>query len=280
MNCERVAREELLEGYLLGRLSDEDRDSFERHFFECERCLKDLQMLEAIQGGLPRVDAAPAAAKALTSFRWLSVAGLAATIILTVGSLLWMRPLSSPRAPGMTETRPPSQAAPTEASPTPTPTPTPTPAPPLPAGASLEQLARVEPPAYQPLTLRGASDEATSRFQAGMARYQRADYPAAVAELRGAATLAPDAAHIRFFLGIAHLMAGQDIAAVSELRATTALGDSPYLEEAHWYLAKALLRLKRPAAAEAELRTLIQLQGTGASEARTLLAAITRLNER
>jgi tetratricopeptide (TPR) repeat protein len=278
MNCERVAREELLEGYLLGRLSDEDRNSFERHFFECERCLKDLQMLQAIQGELPRVDAVPAPAKALTSVRWLSVAGLAATIILTVGSLLWMRPLSSPRIPGMTETRPRSQAESTEASPTPTPTPTP--APPRPAGPSLEQLARVEPPPYQPLTLRGASDEATSRFQAGMARYQRADYPAAVAELRGAATLAPDAAHIRFFLGISHLMAGQDIAAIAELRATTALGDSPYLEEAHWYLAKALLRQNRLAAAEAELRTLIRLQGTGAREARTLLAAITRLSER
>jgi hypothetical protein len=113
-----------------------------------------------------------------------------------------------------------------------------------------------------------------------MARYQHADYPAAVAELRGAAALAPDAAHIRFFLGISQLMAGQDTGAISELRATTALGDSAYLEEAHWYLAKALLRQKRLAAAEVELRTLIQLQGTGASEARTLLAAIKRLNER
>jgi tetratricopeptide (TPR) repeat protein len=280
MNCERVAREELLEGYLLGRLSDEDRDSFERHFFECERCLNDLRLLEAIQRELPRVDAdaASSPATASSSLRWLSLAGLAAAIILAVGSLLWMRPLSSPRVPGMTETRPRSQAEPAEASPSQSPSATP--APPLPAGPSLEQLARVEPPPYQPLTLRGAPDEATSRFQAGMARYQRADYPAAVAELEGAATLAPDAAHIRFFLGIAHLMAGQDIAAVSELSATTALGDSPYLEEAHWYLAKALLRLKRPAAAEAELRTLIQLQGTGASEARTLLAAITRLDER
>ena len=93
------------------------------------------------------------------------------------------------------------------------------------------------------------------------------------------AALAPDAAHIRFFLGISHLMAGQDIAAIAELRATTALGDSPYLEEAHWYLAKALLRQKRLAAAEAELRTLIRLQGTGTTEARTLLAAIERLTE-
>ncbi|AMY07677.1 putative PEP-CTERM system TPR-repeat lipoprotein [Luteitalea pratensis] len=274
MNCERVAREELLEGYLLGRLSDEDRDSFEQHFFECERCLKDLQMLQTIQRELPRVDADPALAKASSSLRWLSFAGLAATIVLMVGSAVWMRSPTPPGLSGTAETRPASQAERPEASQSPTPPP------PLTAGPSLEQLALVEAPPYQPLTLRGAPDEATSRFQAGMARYQQADYPAAVAELRGAAALAPDATHIRFFLGIAHLMAGQDIAAIAELRATTALGDSPYLEEAHWYLAKALLRQKRPAAAEAELRTLIQLQGTGTSEARTLLAAIKRLDER
>jgi len=233
-----------------------------------------LQMLQTIQRELPRVDADPPLAKASSSLRWLSFAGLAATIILMVGSVVWMRSPTPPDVSGTTETRPPSRAERPEASQSPTPPP------PLTAGPSLEQLARVEAPLYQPLTLRGAPDEATSRFQAGMARYQQADYPAAVAELRGAAALTPDAAHTRFFLGISHLMAGQDIAAIAELRATTALGDSPYLEEAHWYLAKALLRQKRLPAAEAELRTLIQLQGTGTTEARTLLAAIQRLNER
>ena len=34
------------------------------------------------------------------------------------------------------------------------------------------------------------------------------------------------------------------------LQATIALGDSPYLEDAHWYLAKAFLRRKDLGAAE------------------------------
>ena len=55
-------------------------------------------------------------------------------------------------------------------------------------------------------------------------------------------------------------MVGQDAAGIERLRATIALGDSPYLEEAHFNLAKALLRRKDFGAAEAQLKALIQLR--------------------
>ena len=32
MDCDRVAREEILERYLAGGLSEEDRDAFEEHY--------------------------------------------------------------------------------------------------------------------------------------------------------------------------------------------------------------------------------------------------------
>jgi tetratricopeptide (TPR) repeat protein len=273
MNCARVAREEVAENYLLGRLSDEDRDAFERHFFECDRCLDDLRLLQAIQRELPRVDDDRETTMAHPWIQWATLVGVAATIVLAVGVVLWMRPLLPPAVPEPSDRQLPSQAAIPEAPRLQTPEST------IAAGPSLEQLARVEAPSYQPLTLRGVQDEAMARFQAGMSRYGEADYRAAVPELRAAAKLSPDAAHIRFFLGISHLMAGQDIAAIDELRATIALGDSPYLEEAHWYLAKALLRQKDLVAAEAELETLIELQGTGTSEAGRLLTEIQRLKE-
>ena len=136
------------------------------------------------------------------------------------------------------------------------------------AKLSLEQLARVEPPRYEAPRLRSTPDEATARFQRGMGHYRKADYAAAVGDLRAAAELDPDAAHIRFFLGISHLMLGQDDAAIDRLRATIALGDSPYLEEAHLYLAKAFLRRKDLGAAETQLKTLIQLRGSGSDEAK------------
>ena len=75
-------------------------------------------------------------------------------------------------------------------------------------------------------------------------------------------------------------MLGQDDAAIDRLRATIALGDSAYLEEAHWYLAKAFLRRKDLGAAETELKTLIQLRGSKSGEAGRLLTQVERLKDR
>jgi predicted negative regulator of RcsB-dependent stress response len=70
------------------------------------------------------------------------------------------------------------------------------------------------------------------------------------------------------------------LAFASALRATIALGDSAYLEEAHLYLAKAFLRRNDLAAAEAQLKTLIQLRGSGSGEAQRLLTQLERLKNR
>ena len=48
MDCARVAREEIVEGYLLDRLSEGDREAFEEHCFGCGRCFDELQTLPAI----------------------------------------------------------------------------------------------------------------------------------------------------------------------------------------------------------------------------------------
>ena len=49
-----MARDEILESYLLRRLIEEDRDAFEQHYFECARCFDELQTLQAIRDELPR----------------------------------------------------------------------------------------------------------------------------------------------------------------------------------------------------------------------------------
>ena len=67
--------------------------------------------------------------------------------------------------------------------------------------------------------------------------------------MREAVELDPDAAHAHSFSACA-ISFGQDTPAIDQLRATVALGDSPYLEEAHFYLAKAFLRRKDLDAAE------------------------------
>ena len=273
MDCGRVAREEILESYLVGRLREEDRDTFEEHYFECARCFDELQTLQALRGELRRAGAEFEAKTPRRFLRWAPAAGLAAAVVLAVGMVLWMRPLPT----GLPEPRKTEPSSPAQLPERPRPQ---GPEPSVALTPSLEQLARVEPPRYKPLTLRGAPDEGTARFQRGMERYRKADYGGAVADLRAAVELDPDAAHIRFFLGISHLLLGQDTAAIDWLLATIALGDSPYLEEAHWYLAKAFLRRKDLGAAETELKKLIQLRGAGTGEARRLLTQLERLKAR
>jgi tetratricopeptide (TPR) repeat protein len=273
VDCVKVAREEIIEKYLVGTLSEEDRDAFEEHYFECARCFEDLQSLRAIRDELRLAGAEFETRTTRPFLRWAPAAGMAAALVLAVAVLVWMsRPPEAP--PEATNTQLPSRV---ELSEKPQPS---EPDSTVASEPSLDQLARFEPPRYEPLTLRGAPDESTERFRQGMERYRKADYEGAVVDLRAAAELDPDAAHIRFLLGISQLMLGQDSDAIDRLRATIELGDSPYLEEAHWYLAKAFMRRKDLGAAESQLQRLIQLGGSWSGEAGQLLMQVERLKQR
>jgi tetratricopeptide (TPR) repeat protein len=274
MDCARVAREEILETYLAGRLTEQDREAFEEHYFECTRCFDELRTLQTIRDVLPTVTRQVENGTARTFTPWFPVLGLAAAAAFAVGTALFIRQQPASAPPVSTKATSP-QETPVPERPTPQ-----QPAQTTASEPSLEQLARVEPPRYEPLKLRGAADEATARFQRGMERYGKADYAGAVDNLRAAADLDPDGIHILFFLGISHLMMGQDDAAIDRLRATIARGDSAYLEEAHWYLAKAFLRRKDLGAAESQLKTLIQLRGPKRGEARELLSQVEKIKNR
>ena len=267
MDCDRVAREEILEGYLTGRLNEQDRDAFEQHYLGCTRCSDTLQTFQAIREELQRTGASIEPTPTRSFAPWMAAAGLAAAVLLAFAVSMWMRQApavisggGSPDAPSRTELPKEPQAEEPKASVAPE--------------LSLEQLARIEPPRYEPLRLRGVPDEATARFQRGMARYRKGDYAGAADDLRGAAELEPDGAHILFFLGISHFMLGQDDVAVDRLQATIALGDSSYLEDAHWYLAKAFLRRREVGAARAHLKTLVELHGSRRNEARQLITQL------
>ena len=95
----KAAREEILERYLAGSLSDEDRDAFEEHYFGCARCFEELQALKAIRDELPRAVADFEANPTRGFPGWAPAAALAAAIVLAVGAVLWMRPvpLESPK---------------------------------------------------------------------------------------------------------------------------------------------------------------------------------------
>ena len=271
MDCDRVAQDDILDRYLASGLSEEDREAFEEHYFGCARCFDDLQVLRTIREELRRGDREIELAPARRFGGWpAAAAGLAAACVLAVGVLLTMRtsaPVVSEPPVSQTTGRQVPEG--------------PQPRPPEPAASAsaLEQLARVDPPRYEPARLRNVPDAGTVRFQSGMEHYRKADYRGALPDLRAAAELQPDAAHVRFFLGASLLMLGQDSDAIDQLQATVALGDSAYLEEAHFYLAKAFLRRNDLDAADTHLKKVIQLGGA-ARGAERLLTEIQRLKRR
>src|SRR5688572_17868781 len=62
--------------------------------------------------------------------------------------------------------------------------------------------------------------------------------------------------------------------AIRYLREAARLGESPYLEDAHFFLAKALIRDGDVEAARGELRTVLALEGDRRDEASRLLAEL------
>ena len=259
MDCRQVKQEEVVERYLLGQLSESEQEAFEQHYFECPRCLEELETYRALRDELSRraaeIRAEPARAPAPLVWRWApAVAGAAAAVALIV----WLWPRPAPPGP----TPPVAQAQPAVS-----------------LDAALVELAKVEPPAYTPVILRGATDEAGRRFRDAMTHYQKGDYAAALPGLRQAAWLDPARPDVHFYLGACYLLTGADKEAIASLKSAVGLGDTPYLEDARLYLAKAYLRTRDLAAARGELEQVVRLASDREEEARRLLEQLEALTQ-
>jgi tetratricopeptide (TPR) repeat protein len=152
------------------------------------------------------------------------------------------------------------------------------PSPPAPPPVDVRALGQWTPPAYRPLTLRGLPSRG-DRFEAAMGAYARKDYAGAAERLRGLVAVdgAQDPA-VLFFLGISELMAGRTEEGMARLRQTAALGDTPYLEEARFYLARTLLARGEAAAAARQLQMVVRLRGDLEEEAGALLQRLRELD--
>lgn len=271
MTCEEITQHELMERYLLGRLEQPARDAFDEHLFECEACFERLETLRAVRHELAAtagaLHAEPERAWRGWIWKWAWAPALAMLIIVSV--IVWPRVLRSPAtAPAAPAGKPAAGGAGSAASP---------PGPVASAAVSLAELGRFEPPPFTAGSLRGFQDTAAARFREGMTLYGRGDYRGAISGLRAAARLDPEAAHATFFLGVSHVLSGQHDEGMRALRQTITLGDSPYLEEAHFYLAKTLLQRNDPIAARQELMRTIELKGPLEQQARQLVAALDRV---
>lgn len=256
MDCPGLQREELVERYLTGSLTLEEQESFEEHYFACDPCFAALQVHRVLQAELsasaPQIRNMPASNPA--RFQWKIALAAAAVLILGVLGIRWgLRPNSTPATP-------PTQTAKS-----------------APAGPSLSELARFDPPNYSETVLRGNQDRAMREFRLAMKRYQQSDYAGAIGALRTAVKLNPKDPGPLFFLGVSHLLANQTDDGIAVLEQCIALGDTPYLEEAHYYLAKAFLRKGEADAARRELEKVVGLKGDYEDTAQRLLQQLAAL---
>ena len=269
MTCEQVMKEDLVEKYLVGALSAPEQDAFEQHYFECSRCFAELDhhrlLQQALQQAETEIRGEAVAPRPFWNWQWAAVA-VAATLILAVTLITWYGPPREASPTAATPSRPPSPGAQRTQ-------------PPAVHPPSLVELASFEPPSYEPIVLRSPSDAARQHFQTAMRHYAKQDYAGAIPGLRQASALDPQAPDSRFYLGICYLLAGQTDSGIQALKATVALGDSAYLEDAHFYLGKAFLQTGALPAAQAELNRTIQLQGDHQAEARALLTQTERLDK-
>ncbi len=256
MNCDAVHSGDLVERYALGELSDAERSSFEDHFFACDSCFEAvrlMQSLQAVADERPRTSLPGLQAVAPRRTRKWTMWGAAAAVVIAGFGLAEM----GRRAP-RTEVRT-AQTNPAAAITVPGPSP------------ELQLLARVDAPRYTAPNLRSAAPARDTQFRAAMAKYAAGEYAVAAEALRGLANGGPETAAARFYLGICEMMTGDANDAAEHLRATASLGETPYLEEARFFLAKALLAKQDTAGATQALEQTIALTGDRETEARRLL---------
>jgi TolA-binding protein len=277
MDCPRSSGHDLAEAYVAGTLSEADQTAFEEHFFSCQACLAQVQMLQDVRDRLASI---PARVKApdprWAAAPWLGLA-LAAGVVAAVG--FWWNasgPARQAQAPPPAAVQAPRPVPPST-------TPAPTPAPPAPAPAPnrrevLGPLAIVLPPRYVPLTVRGSAPAGS--FDAAMAHYVAGRYAEAAAALRTLAAAGSDDPGVQFFLGVSELATGQVDEGRQALARVVDADVQPYADEAHFYLGKAAIAAGDVAAARRELGIALAKESGPEGEAARILAALDRLPPR
>jgi len=279
MDCARVASGNIVERYLVGDLEESEREDFERHFFECDDCLREVEALRDLQQQLSddRREVPAVTMRPRPTQRWVWASGLAAGLAMALVAALWWTSRPGPPVDQPIDIEPAATAVPPVIEPQPETIPEPEPAPteiPPEPGPDLAELARIEPPYYEPIRLRGATHEAQRRFRTAMESYLESDYVSAIPGLEEAAKLDPQAPNISFFLGACYLLTDRTSEGTETLQHTVDLGDTPFLEESLLLLAKANIGEGKLDAARSELQSVVALDGSFESEAKALLDSI------
>lgn len=278
MNCEQARKQDLVEKYVAGQLPDEQMAAFERHYFGCAECLEAVQVGQAIQlsGFQSKVISMPVRTQARP--RWVYALSAAAAALIVAALVGWRVFVAQPQQTQIVSqviSSDPRPAAPIE------------PAvvsrqadPERQLLASNRDLGEVNPLPYRPSVLRGGNEDSAERFRQSMESYVKHDYRQTVAGLSSIPVAVPgngkpeehvSDAGVQLYLGISQLMLNQNVDAIRSLGRAAAYGDTPYLENAHFFWAKALIRQKQYGEAAERLKRAVQLKGDRQADAQHLL---------
>lgn len=232
-SCDKFVAGFVIERYAAGQLSESETVAFEEHLLVCDRCQQELTLAVAVREALPEADAKrsdPVWKRRPWTRAGMGFALAAAAVIAAVLIL----PIGSVSGP-------------------------------------IAELGRVtQPPIYLGVPVRQAPARPDSVFEAAMSAYLAGDYSEAVPGLEAVLAAGADPASSQFFRGASLLMLDEPARAADAFEAVIAAGESPYLAEAHYYLAKTLLRLGDTDGALAQLNA----AGAGESEVAALARAL------
>jgi anti-sigma factor RsiW len=248
MDCDRVQHENIIERYLIGKLTPEEKEAWEVHYFDCPACAEALETMQSIQGALR--EAEPEIRGTIQPRRHIRIwagAGIAAAVVVALAIGFVRRPAVVP----------PRYAA---------------------VLRVLPALASVEPAAYEETPTRGIPTHAETLFRDAMRVYKNREWMAASEGLRASLREDATAPAPRFFLGVSLLLAGRITEGVRELEAV-ASGGSPFAEEARFDLAKGYLLMGRNQDALAALATIAGRSGDFAARASALQVELGRMQQ-
>lgn len=249
MNCQEIRDKDWIEAYVGGGLPEHLTEELEKHYFGCDRCAAYLHECRIAHSALLERSAA-IYAESLPTQRawpaWLPSLALAAAALLAA-FLFW--PLLHPQAPPGRKVKTPDYT----------------------------ELAKLDPPNYERLQLRG-SDPTSAKFDAAMQYYSRGEYREAIAALRPVADTNREDPEPRFFLATAELLSQQPREAIADFQEVIKLGDRRFVDQSRFLAAKAWLQQNQPDEATQALQVLASGSGRYASSATILLNEIKALS--
>jgi len=258
VTCDDIERGNIAEEYVLGRLQEQAASEFEAHYFDCPPCLARVELLEAARTHLRDSPAVPRAGHGIR--RTIGAIAAAAVVVIAVGVIrqVSFAPESPPSTLPARNIELPGTA----------------PAAPPAGQIDLRALGAIVPPPFDAPRLRVSPTASRRAFLQAMELYKRGDCRQAIGGLESAVNQDPASIPAQFFLAVCSLQLDRNTEAAQHLKKVIRLGESPYLEDAHFFLAKAHIREGDLPDARKELQAVIALEGDRRSEASSLLSQI------